>query len=84
MDLPRIRIAHSLLIFQLTESDLVTRYPTETARLLIYMCGCGIGYLADNIAKAAERLPALEPELRRKLDKGACDEDRRERVSVFR
>ena len=67
---PTIRIEHSHLLFELRESDLVTRYPTETAELLIYLCNCVIGYHAADLGTVAARLPALAPDLRRRLDEG--------------
>src|SRR5690606_15986059 len=41
---PTIRIEHSHLLFALRESELVTRFPKETAELLIYLSSCAIGY----------------------------------------
>lgn len=65
---PTIQIEHSHLLFELRDSDLVTRYPTETAELLIYLCNCVVGYHAADLRTAAARLPALAPALRRNLD----------------
>jgi hypothetical protein len=65
---PVIRIEHSLLLYELRESDLVTRYPLETAELLIYLCNCG--YHAQDLAKVAGRLPALPPDLKHRRDEG--------------
>lgn len=67
---PLIRIEHSHVLFELRESDLVTRYPTETAELLIYLCNCVVGYHAADLGTVARRLPALAPDLRRRLDEG--------------
>lgn len=67
---PEIRIEHSLLLYELADSDLVTRYPTETAELLIYLCNCAVSYLAEYLVRVAVRLPALAPELRLRLDEG--------------
>lgn len=66
---PRIRLEQNSVLYELRESDLVTRYPSKTAELIVYFCGCDIGYVAD-IGKIADRLPELEPELRRRLDEG--------------
>ncbi|MDM0086949.1 MULTISPECIES: DUF4020 domain-containing protein [unclassified Variovorax] len=67
---PPVRIEHSGVLYGLKESDLVTRYPAETAQLLIYLCSCVIGYHAGDLGTIAGRLPALEPALRRQLDDG--------------
>lgn len=42
----RIRIEHSQGLFELRKSDLVTRYPSETAELLIHLCNCVDGHAA--------------------------------------
>ena len=67
---PTIQIEHSHLLFELRESDLVIRYPTETAELLIYLCNCVVGYHVADLSTVAARLPALAPDLRRRLDEG--------------
>lgn len=67
---PRIRLEHSSLLYELRESDLVTRYPTETAELVIYCCNCSVGYQVADIGNISRRLPELAPELRRRLDEG--------------
>jgi len=65
-----IRIEHSRLLYELRESDLVTRYPAETAELLIYLCNCVITYHVADLRTVAARLPSLTPDLRRRLDEG--------------
>ncbi|HEX6703207.1 MAG TPA: DUF4020 domain-containing protein [Albitalea sp.] len=65
---PTIRIEHSHLLFELRESELVTRYPKETAELLIYLCKCGVGYQAACLGTVAERLAQIPAELRRRVD----------------
>lgn len=65
---PTIRIEHSHVLFELRESDLVTRFPTETAELLIYFSNCEIGYHADDLAKINARLPAIPAQVRKRLD----------------
>ncbi len=65
---PRIRIEHSHLLFGLRESELVSRYPTETAELLIYLCNCDVGYHANYMQEVATRLSELPAEFRRRLD----------------
>lgn len=67
---PRIRIEHSHVLFELRKSDLVTHYPTEAAELLIYLCNCVVGYHAADLSTIAQRLPALSPDLRHRLNEG--------------
>jgi hypothetical protein len=67
---PVIRIEHSHLLFELRKSEVVNCYPTETAQLLIYLCNCVVGYHAADLSTVSARLPALVPELRRRLDEG--------------
>ncbi|MDH4610332.1 DUF4020 domain-containing protein [Pseudomonas sp. BN102] len=67
---PHIRLEHCHVPYNLRESDLVTRYPTETAELLIYLCNCTVGYHVADLGKVAGRLPELAPELRRQLNDG--------------
>lgn len=63
-----IQLGHSRLLFDLRNSDLVTRYPSETADLLIYLCNCDVGYHVVDLRKVASRLPALVPAQRGRLD----------------
>ncbi|MNU11831.1 hypothetical protein D3C86_1892960 [compost metagenome] len=58
------------MLYEFRESDLITRYPKEAAELLVYFCGCNVGYLAPDIGQIARRLPELELDLRRLLDEG--------------
>ncbi len=67
---PTIRIEHSHLLYELRVSDLVSRYPTETAELLIYLCNCEVGYHAADMGTVAARLPPLAPDLTRRLEEG--------------
>lgn len=55
-------------MYEMKKSDLVTRFPTETAELLIYLCNSAPGYHATDISTIARRLPPLDPEFRRRLD----------------
>jgi hypothetical protein len=66
--LPTIRIEHSHLLFELRESELVTRYPAETAELVIYLANCVVGYQVADLGNVAGRLYAIPAELRRRLD----------------
>jgi hypothetical protein len=65
---PTIQIEHSHVLYELRESDLVTRFPTETAELLIYLAGCAVGYHADDLAKIEARLPPIPAQVRSSLD----------------
>lgn len=65
---PAAQIKHTSLMYEMGKSDLVTRFPTETAELLIYLCNRAPGYHATGISTIARRLPPLNPELRRRLD----------------
>ena len=63
-----VQIAHTQLMHQMRKSDLVTRFPADTAQLLIYLCDCLPGYHAEDIGMVARRLPQLNPDLSRRLD----------------
>lgn len=65
---PRIRFERSHLLYELEDSDLVVRYPVETAELLIYLCGCELAYRIPEFGTVAARLPTLDPGLKRRLD----------------
>ncbi|MBC7284640.1 DUF4020 domain-containing protein [Hoeflea sp.] len=65
---PAIRIEHSHVLYELRESELVTRFPAETAELLIYLASCPVGYHATDLAKVYARLESIPPELRMKVD----------------
>lgn len=65
---PAIQIEHSHVLFELRESDLVTRFPTETAELLIYLAGCTVGYHAADLATIEARLPLISAQVRSSLD----------------
>lgn len=62
------RIEHSQVLFELRTSDLVTRFPEETAELLIFLSAPLAGYQVDFLRTAAGRLPPLPEDLRRRLD----------------
>jgi hypothetical protein len=63
-----IRIQHSHALYELRESDLVTRFPADTAELLIYLASCVAGYQASYLAEVDERLPPIPVQLRRRVD----------------
>lgn len=65
---PAIRIEHSHVLYELVKSELVTRFPAETAELLIYLATCDVGYHADNLAKVDARLPPLPAQLRGRVN----------------
>lgn len=65
---PTIRIEHSHVLYELRESELVTQFPTETAKLLIYLANCTVGYHAADLATIDARLPSIPAELRRNVD----------------
>lgn len=65
---PMIKIEHSHVLYDLRESDLVTRFPTETAELLIYLAGCTVDYHVDHLAKIEARLPLIPAQVRSRLD----------------
>lgn len=65
---PSIRIEHSHVPFELRESELVTRFPAETAELLIYLANCNVGYHAADLATIEARLPPLPADVRRRVD----------------
>lgn len=63
-----IRVEQSVLLFNLSESELVVRFPAEMAKLLVYVSNCVVGYPATYLARIDARLPPIPGELRRKLD----------------
>lgn len=65
---PAIRIEHSHVIHELRESELVTRFPAETAELLIHLAACVVGYHATDLAEVDARLPPIPAQLRGRVD----------------
>ena len=65
---PPIRIEHSHVLYELRESELVTRFPTEAAELLIYLASCTVGYHAGDLARVEARLPPILAQVRNRLD----------------
>lgn len=65
---PTIRIEHSDILYELRESELVTRFATETAELLIHLAGYEVGYHADDLARIEARLPPIPERVRIRLD----------------
>lgn len=66
--LPQVRIEHSQVLHELRTSDLVTRFPVETAELLIYLSHCVVGYLSADLATIYARLPPIPAQERARLD----------------
>jgi len=64
---PTIRIDHTLVLFALRESELVTRFPVETAELLIYLANCPGGYRSDDLERINARLPPIPADVRTRL-----------------
>lgn len=65
---PLIRLEHSHVLFELRDSELVTRFPIETAELLIYLSNCAVGYHAADLASIDARLPPIPTKLRNRID----------------
>lgn len=65
---PAIRIEHSHMLHELQKSELVTRFPVETAELLIYLANCTVGYHAAYLAKTDALLPPIPAQLRGRVD----------------
>lgn len=65
---PAIPLEHSHDLYELGESELVTRFPAETAELLIYLAKCTGGYHLAYLAQIDTRLPPLPVQVRRRVD----------------
>lgn len=65
---PAVRLKHGHLLHRMRDSDLVERYPTETAELIVYLCSCVVGYHTADIGVVASRLRALPEPVRSRLD----------------
>lgn len=65
---PVIRIDHSHVLYELRESELVTRFAVETAELLIYLANCVAGYQASYLEEINARLPPIPAQLRCRVD----------------
>lgn len=65
---PAVAIEHGFLLHQLKESDLVTRFPLDTAKLLIYLTSCKPDYQTGDLAQVAKRLNAIPPDIAHELD----------------
>ena len=65
---PAIRIEHSNVLHELCESELVTRFPVETAELLIYLASCTVGYHTADLARIDALLPPIPAHLRDRVE----------------
>lgn len=65
---PPIRIEHSHVLFELRDSELVTRFPAETAELLIFLANCALGHHAADLARVDARLPPISTQLRSRVN----------------
>jgi len=65
---PAIPVEHAHFLYQLKESDLVTRFPIDTAELIIHLTKCKLDYQTGDLAQVAKRLTDIPPEVAHKLD----------------
>jgi hypothetical protein len=65
---PAIQIEHSHVVYELRESELVTRFAVETAELLIYLANCRPGYHTADLEKIYARLPPIPAHVRSRVD----------------
>lgn len=65
---PLSKIEHARFLYKFQESDLVTRFPTDIAKLLIYLCPRVQGYHGTYICNIAKILPALDSKLQLTLN----------------
>lgn len=65
---PAIRIGHTRVLYELRESELVTRFAIETAELLIYLANCLASYHVADLEKINARLPPIPAQMRSRVD----------------
>lgn len=65
---PAVTVEHAHFLYQLKESDLVTRFPLDTTELIIYLTNCKLDYQTGDLAQVAKRLTNIPPEVAHKLD----------------
>lgn len=63
-----VSVEHAHFLYQLKESDLVTRFPLDMTELIIYLTNCIRGYQKGELAEVAKRLTNIPPEVAHKLD----------------
>ena len=66
--MPPLAAEHNHALFELRDSPLVTQYPEDTARLLIYLANGIAAYQVGYLREVAARLVQLPAELRVNLD----------------
>lgn len=67
IDWPPVKFEHSSLLFQLRESDLPIRFPTETASLIVFLSGCDLGFQVPYLKEVASRLVGLADDQKKVL-----------------
>jgi hypothetical protein len=65
---PATGIEHIHVGYELIDSDLVTRFPNETAELLIYLANHTVGYHLADLGKVYARLTSVPAQLRTRMD----------------
>jgi len=65
---PAIKIKQSHVVYELRKSDLVTRFPFDTAELLIYLANCVASHQASYLSEVNARLPPMPDQLRSRID----------------
>lgn len=65
---PAIKMQYSHVAYELRKSDLVTRFPVDTAELLIYLAECLAGYQLTDLAEIDARLLPIPIHLRSRID----------------
>jgi hypothetical protein len=66
-DLPSIELKNLYLTYPMRNSEIVSLHPEATARFLIYLASCDVGYHADDLAIIAGRLDRLPDELNTRM-----------------
>lgn len=65
---PPISISYSRILYALRDSELVSKFPVETAELLIYLAGCFTAHHGDGLSKVRARMPVIPESVRGRLD----------------
>jgi hypothetical protein len=63
-----IRLENSHVLFALRKSELVTRFPAETAELLIFLSSCILGYQAADLGTIYAQVPRLPAQTRERVE----------------
>jgi hypothetical protein len=64
---PAITIEGIYVLYELRQSKLVREFPSETAKLLIYLAGCQIEYHSDELERIQADLPPISSEITKEL-----------------